>query len=123
MNVGFSAFHEGRGAEKSTTPGGRIIVSGKRIVTGKKSCEKRIARKASGSSFSHVTVRTWSRKKRNKAPMSCPSLCSFGHRSLRDGLLWYTTKVAMESPMIIWSHQNERSVDSADDTLAALMKD
>jgi hypothetical protein len=35
VNVEFSTFHEGRGAGKSTTPGGRIIVSEKRIVTGK----------------------------------------------------------------------------------------
>ena len=39
----------------------------------------------------------------------------FGHCSLRGGLLWYTTKVAMESPIIVCSHQNDRSVDSTDD--------
>jgi hypothetical protein len=35
VNVWNSAFHEERGAGKSTTPGGRIIVSRKEIVTGK----------------------------------------------------------------------------------------
>jgi hypothetical protein len=35
VNVEFSTIHEGRGAGKSTTPGGHIIVSRKRIVTGK----------------------------------------------------------------------------------------
>jgi len=42
MNVGFSAFHEGRGAGKSTTPGGHIIVSEKRIVTGKEKLREKI---------------------------------------------------------------------------------
>jgi hypothetical protein len=35
VNVGSERFHEGRGAGKSTTPGGHIIVSRKRIVTAK----------------------------------------------------------------------------------------
>jgi hypothetical protein len=33
--VGFCAFHEGRGARKTDTQEGRIIVSGKRIVSEK----------------------------------------------------------------------------------------
>ena len=44
--MGNSAFHEGRGAGKSATPGGRIIVSeknsyGKKKVYGKNSWDKR----------------------------------------------------------------------------------
>jgi hypothetical protein len=35
LNVGYSAFHEGRGAGKKTTPGGHHLVNGKKIVSGK----------------------------------------------------------------------------------------
>jgi hypothetical protein len=35
VNVGSLRFHEGWGAGKSTTPGGHIIVSKKKIVTEK----------------------------------------------------------------------------------------
>ena len=35
LNVGFSAFHEGRGAEKQTPPGGHDLVNRKEIVSEK----------------------------------------------------------------------------------------
>ena len=35
VNVGLSAFHEGRGAGKTAPPGGHGLVSGKKIVSGK----------------------------------------------------------------------------------------
>ena len=40
MNVGFSAFHEGQGAGKSTAPGGHIIVNEREIVTRKEGLEE-----------------------------------------------------------------------------------
>jgi hypothetical protein len=59
--VEFLAFHEGRGHGKVSHPRGHIIVSQKRIVTGKrKVTRKNSYRKGAGSSFSHVTHRIMS---------------------------------------------------------------
>jgi hypothetical protein len=40
VNVGFSTFHEGRGAGKKTTPGGHRLVKGKEKFEKKKSYRK-----------------------------------------------------------------------------------
>jgi len=48
VNVEFSTFHEGWGAGKSTTPGGHIIVSGKRVVTGKEKLREKIVTEKKG---------------------------------------------------------------------------
>jgi hypothetical protein len=46
VNVGSERFHKGRGAGKSTTPGGHRLVSGKRKIAEKKSYEKKWLREA-----------------------------------------------------------------------------
>jgi hypothetical protein len=41
LNVGFSTFHEGRGAGKKTTPGGHDLVNRKNCFRKKKSYGKK----------------------------------------------------------------------------------
>src|SRR5438445_12919688 len=76
-----------------------------------------IYRKDQSLLFIMYHARTWGRRKKIKTSMACPSLCSFGHCSLRGGLLRYTTRVAIESPIIVCSHQNDRSMENAEDAL------
>jgi hypothetical protein len=47
LNVGFLAFHEGRGAGKSTTPEALIIVSRKKLLARENSHEKEKLREKS----------------------------------------------------------------------------
>ncbi len=49
VNVGFSVFHEGRGAGKSATHGGHIIVSEKNSYEKKKSYDSNVAVPADSS--------------------------------------------------------------------------
>ena len=37
---------------------------------------------------------------------------------MKGDLVRYTTKVAMDSPIIVCSHQKDRSVDNAEDALS-----
>jgi hypothetical protein len=41
LNVGFAAFHEGRGAGRKTTPGGHGLVSRKKIVNRKEKLQEK----------------------------------------------------------------------------------
>ena len=41
VNVGFSAFHEGRGAGKTDPPGGHMLVNKKKIVNKKRKVRRK----------------------------------------------------------------------------------
>ena len=64
-----------------------------------------------------LRARTWSRRKKDRLQRHALRFALFSHCSLRDGLLRYTTKVAMESPIIVCSHQNDLRIDNVADTL------